>query len=51
MGKNTITLMLSYRVAVKPNAPDNEIVETIIAKRPCLEQSDNDVTMRLILFL
>ena len=24
------------------NVPDNEIVETIIAKRPCLEQSDND---------
>ena len=24
------------------NVPDDEIVETIIAKRPCLEQSDND---------
>ena len=24
------------------NIPDDEIVETIIAKRPCLEQSDND---------
>ena len=26
----------------KTNVPDDEIVETIIAKRPCLEQSDND---------
>ena len=42
MGKNTITSMLSYLVAVKPNVPDVEIVETIIAKSPCLEQSDND---------
>ena len=42
MGKNTITSMLSYLVAVKPNVPDVEIVETIIAKRPCLEQIDND---------
>ena len=24
------------------NVPDDEIVETIIAKRPCLEQNDND---------
>ena len=24
------------------NVPDDEILETIIAKRPCLEQSDND---------
>ena len=24
------------------NVPDDEIVEPIIAKRPCLEQSDND---------
>ena len=24
------------------NVPDDEIVETMIAKRPCLEQSDND---------
>ena len=24
------------------NVPDDEIVETIIAKRPCLEESDND---------
>ena len=24
------------------NVPDDEIVETIIAKRPCLVQSDND---------
>ena len=24
------------------NVPDDEIVETTIAKRPCLEQSDND---------
>ena len=24
------------------NVPGDEIVETIIAKRPCLEQSDND---------
>ena len=24
------------------NVPDDEIVATIIAKRPCLEQSDND---------
>ena len=42
MGKNTITSMLSYLVAVKPNVPDVEIVETIIAESPCLEQSDND---------
>ena len=42
MGKNTITSMLSYLVAVKPNVPDVEIVETIIAKRPCLEQIDSD---------
>ena len=27
---------------MKPNVPDDEIVETMIAKRPCLEQSDND---------
>ena len=24
------------------NVPDDEIVETIITKRPCLEQSNND---------
>ncbi len=24
------------------NVPDDEIVATIIAKRPCLEESDND---------
>ncbi len=33
---------LSYLVTEKPNVPDDEIVETMIAKRPCLEQSDND---------
>ena len=27
---------------MKPNVPDDEVVEMIIAKRPCLEQSDND---------
>ena len=27
---------------MKPNFPDDEIVEMIIAKRPFLEQSDND---------
>ena len=32
------------------NVPDDEIVETFITKRPCLEQRDND-DMRLILFL
>ena len=27
---------------MKPNVPDDEIVETIITKRPCLVQSDDD---------
>ncbi len=27
---------------MKPNVPDDEVAETIIAKRPCLERSDND---------
>ena len=27
---------------MKPNVPGDEVAETIIAKRPCLEQSDND---------
>ena len=34
--------MLSYLVTVKPNVPDDEIVETMIAKSPYLEQSDID---------
>ena len=37
---NNIDAELScYR---ETNVPDDEIVETIIAKRPCLEQSDNN---------
>ena len=40
MGVNTTTLMLSC--PVESDELDDEIVETIIAKRPCLQDSDSD---------
>ena len=41
MGKNTITYP-ELPCYSETNVPDDEIVETIIVKRPSLEQSDND---------